>query len=51
VDILRGIEKVILKDLFLSWMERLCQYGSAAEEYGEQTKLLREWNFSALVSS
>jgi hypothetical protein len=34
-DILRGIEKVILKDVFLSRTERLRQYGSAAEEYME----------------
>jgi hypothetical protein len=32
-DILRGIEKVIMEDVFLSWMERLRQYGNAAGEY------------------
>jgi histone-lysine N-methyltransferase SETMAR len=32
-DILRSIEKVILKDVFLSWMERLRQCGRAAGEY------------------
>jgi hypothetical protein len=34
-DVLRGMEKVILEDVFLSWMERLCQCGSAAGEYVE----------------
>jgi hypothetical protein len=29
-DIFRGIDKVILKDVFFSWMERLRQYGSTA---------------------
>jgi hypothetical protein len=32
-DILRGNEKVTLEDIFLSWMERLCQCDSAAGEY------------------
>jgi hypothetical protein len=49
--IMRGIEKVILEDVFLSWMERLHQCGSAAEESVKETKFLHEYNFSALVSS
>jgi hypothetical protein len=50
-DILRGIENVILEDVFLSEMERLRQCGSAAAEYVEETKFLCEENCSALVSS
>jgi hypothetical protein len=49
--ILRVIEKMILEDVFLSEMERLRQCGIAAGEYVESTKLLREENFSAMVSS
>jgi hypothetical protein len=41
-DILRGIAKVILEDVFLSWMERLRQYSRAAGEQIESTKFLRE---------
>jgi histone-lysine N-methyltransferase SETMAR len=40
-DILSGIEKVILEDVFLSWMERLCQCSSAAGEYVQCTTFLR----------
>jgi hypothetical protein len=40
--VLRGIEKVILEDVFLSWMERLHQCSSAAGEYVEETKFVRE---------
>jgi hypothetical protein len=41
-DILRDIEKVIFENVFLSWMERLRQNGSAAGECVEQTKVLRK---------
>jgi hypothetical protein len=34
-DILRGIEKKTLEDVLISWMERLRQYGNAAEEHVE----------------
>jgi Holliday junction resolvasome RuvABC endonuclease subunit len=34
-NILRGIEKVILENVSLNWMERLLQYGSATGEYVE----------------
>jgi hypothetical protein len=35
IEDLLGIEKVVLKDVFLSWMERLHQYGNAAGKYVE----------------
>jgi hypothetical protein len=41
-DILRGIDTVILKDVFLSWMERPRQCGSAAREYMEETRVFRK---------
>jgi hypothetical protein len=50
-NILGGIDKVILEDVFLSWMEKLRQRGSAAGEHVEQTKFLSEKNCSGLVSS
>jgi hypothetical protein len=34
-DILRGIEKMILEDVFLSWMETFRQSGGATGEYVE----------------
>jgi hypothetical protein len=41
-DILRGIEKVTLEDVFLSWMEKLRQWGSTAGEYVEEPKVFGE---------
>jgi hypothetical protein len=34
-DILMAIEKVTLGGVFLSWMERLCQYSATDGEYVE----------------
>jgi hypothetical protein len=49
-DIVKDNEKLILEDVFFSWMERLRQDGSAAGEDVESTKLLCDYNFSALIS-
>jgi hypothetical protein len=50
-DILKGIENMIFENVFLSWVERLRQCGSTAGEYMEETKFLRDLDFSAVVSS
>jgi hypothetical protein len=50
-DTLRVVDKVIMEDIFLSWMERLHQFGSAAGESVERTKFLHEYNLSAMVLS
>jgi hypothetical protein len=55
-DILRRIEKVILEDVFLRWMERLHQCDSAAGEYVELTmffanRISRPWSRPEMFKS
>lgn len=43
VPILTGRGKVTLKDVFLSWIDRLRSYVAAHGDYIEETKFLFQW--------